>query len=967
MRTKFFIASFLILFGLNAAAKDYKYKTVPNDPMKTRIYTLDNGLTVYLSVNKETPRIQANIAVRTGSRNDPAETTGLAHYLEHLMFKGTKQFGVTDPVAEAPLLDEIEARYEVYRTLTDPAARKKAYHEIDSISQIAAKYFIPNEYDKLMSAIGSQGTNAYTSTDVTCYVENIPSNEVENWARVQGDRFQNMVIRGFHTELEAVYEEKNIGMAQDNRKVWEALYAKLFPTHPYGTQTTIGTQEHLKNPSITNIKKYFHRYYVPNNTAICMAGDFDPDEVIAIIDKYFGSWKRSERLDIPQFPVQPEITNPIDTTIVGKEAETLMMGWRFDAGNSLQNDTLDIIADMLTNGKAGMMEVDLEHTMKVQGVSAFCDQMTDYSMFILYGMPNANQSLEELRELLIAELCKFKQGEFDDDLLESVINNKKLNFYRSLDNNNSRVSAMVNSFINHVEWADEVARIERMSRLTKQDVVAFAQQHLNDNFVCVYKKTGTDVTQVTIEKPEITPIPANRDLSSQFLNDIKTSYVKPIEPVFVDYDKDLTKTKTKKGLPLLYKQNSTDELFTLSFFYDFGEEADLETSYAAMYLKYIGTDKKTLTQINQEFYKLACSYHISDGNDLIAITLTGLNENMPQALALLEEILHNAKADKDSYMSCLDLLQKQMEDSKKNQQANFSALRNYATFGAYNPSRNIIPIDKLRQMDPQTLIDRLKNFSKFEHTVLYYGPMSIKELDKLLSKTHKTAKKLLPVPVGKEFTEQQTPINEVYIAPYEAKNIYMVQYHNENKPFNENNIPVISLFNEYFGGGMNSIVFQELRESRGLAYSSYANYSYPSRRNHPETYFTYIVSQNDKMMDCIRVFNEILNDVPQSETAFDIAKQSLTKSIESARTTRFNILISYYNAKRRGYREPINKTIYRALPSLTLQDILKFEKENMVNKTYKYVILGDEKELDMKALEKIGPIHRLTTEEIFGY
>ncbi|MDY6229773.1 MAG: insulinase family protein, partial [Prevotella sp.] len=274
MKTKLLLATCLLALGMSVGAKDYKYRTVPNDPMQTRIYTLDNGLTVYLSVNKERPRIQANIAVRTGSRNDPAETTGLAHYLEHLMFKGTKQFGVTDPVAEAPLLDEIEARYEVYRTLTDPAARKKAYHEIDSVSQLAAKYFIPNEYDKLMSAIGSQGTNAYTSTDVTCYVENIPSNEVENWARVQGDRFQNMVIRGFHTELEAVYEEKNIGMAQDNRKVWEALYGKLFPTHPYGTQTTIGTQEHLKNPSITNIKNYFKRYYVPNNTAICMAGDF---------------------------------------------------------------------------------------------------------------------------------------------------------------------------------------------------------------------------------------------------------------------------------------------------------------------------------------------------------------------------------------------------------------------------------------------------------------------------------------------------------------------------------------------------------------------------------------------------------------------------------------------------------------------------------------------------------------------
>ena len=256
------------LLAIGVQAKDYKYVTVSGDMMQTRIYTLDNGLRVYLSVNPEKPRIQTYIAVRTGSKNDPAETTGLAHYLEHLMFKGTKQFGTNNPTAEAPLLDQIEQRYEAYRKLTDPAARKQAYHEIDSVSQVAAQYFIPNEYDKLMAAIGAEGTNAYTSNDVTCYTEDIPSNEIDNWAKIQADRFQNMVIRGFHTELEAVYEEYNIGLTSDSRKLFAALCKMLWPNHPYGTRTTIGTQEHLKNPSITNIKNYFNKWYRPNNVAI---------------------------------------------------------------------------------------------------------------------------------------------------------------------------------------------------------------------------------------------------------------------------------------------------------------------------------------------------------------------------------------------------------------------------------------------------------------------------------------------------------------------------------------------------------------------------------------------------------------------------------------------------------------------------------------------------------------------------
>ena len=348
--------SLLLLLGVvGIKAQTRTYESVPNDPMKTRIYTLNNGLKIYISVNKEKPRIQTYIAVRTGSRNDPAETTGLAHYLEHIMFKGTEKFGTSNYQAELPYLKQIENLYEEYRHMTDPAKRKVWYHKIDSVSQIAAQYNIPNEYDKLMAAIGSQGTNAYTSNDVTCYVENIPSNEMDSWAKVQGDRFQNMVIRGFHTELEAVYEEYNMGLTSDGRKLFTALMAKLFPNHPYGTQTTIGRGEHLKNPSITNIMNYYHRYYVPNNIAICLSGDLDPDEAVATIEKYFGSWKKSETLSAPQYGPQPKFTQPVDTTVVGLEAETVYLGWRADKGNSLQCDTLNIISELLSNNRAGLL------------------------------------------------------------------------------------------------------------------------------------------------------------------------------------------------------------------------------------------------------------------------------------------------------------------------------------------------------------------------------------------------------------------------------------------------------------------------------------------------------------------------------------------------------------------------------------------------------------------------------------
>jgi len=967
MKIKTMLSAMVLIACLSLQAKDYQYKTVDGDLTKTRIYTLDNGLKVYLSVNKDKPRIQTYIAVRTGSKNDPAETTGLAHYLEHLMFKGSKQFGTNNPTAEAPLLADIEKRYEAYRKLTDPAARKKAYHEIDSVSQKAAKYFIPNEYDKLMAAIGAQGTNAFTSNDVTCYTEDIPSNEVENWAKIQSDRFQHMVIRGFHTELEAVYEEYNMYLTDDGDKIYSAMGKKLTPTHPYGTQTTIGTQEHLKNPSITNIKNYFKKWYVPNNVAICMAGDFEPEKVMDVIERYFGQWKPGADVTQPKFPEQPRLTAPADTSVIGQQAEQVWVGWLAKKASELQCDTLDVISEILSNGKAGIFDLNLNQQMKVQASYAGLQSLQDYSTFLLIGMPKTGQSLEEVRSLMMAELDNLKKGNFPDDMLTSIINNKKLSYQRSLESNVWRVRQHMNSFINGKSWEQQTNQMNRMSRMTKQQIVDFANRFFTSGYATVFKKQGVDTLQKKIDKPAITPIPTNRDMMSQFVKDIQNSKVEPIQPVFVDYGKDLTVTETKRRLPLLYKQNVDNDLFTLSFRYDFGHEDDNRYDIAKSYLGYVGTDRISATDIKKQFYKLACSYNISVGSDVVNITLSGLNENMQEALRLLEEVLQNAKADKASYDQMVALMLKSRDDAKKDQRSCFDYLYYYGVYGPHNMRRDDMTAEQLKSADPQQLLDLLKNLSSMEHSILYYGPMTEKELSKVVTKLHKTPKHLAAVPQGKPFTKQLTPNDEIWIAPYDAKNIYMRMYHNENRPFSADEAATTTVFNEYFGGGMNGVVFQELREARGLAYNAYSIYSRPDKKGDYESYFTHIITQNDKMMDCVRQFHTILDTLPQSEAAFNIAKDAVVKQLASQRVQKMSVLYSYLNAKRMGLDYDLNKKIYEDVQKLTMADMVKFEQQQMARKPYRYMILGDEKELDVPSLEKIGPIRRLTLEEIFGY
>ena len=506
-----------------------------------------------------------------------------------------------------------------------------------------------------------------------------------------------------------------------------------------------------------------------------------------------------------------------------------------------------------------------------------------------------------------------------------------------------------------------------MSHMTKQQIVDFANRHLLKNYVCVYKRLGVDTSVKKIEKPAITPIPTNRDKQSDFVKNLMAETVEPIQPRFVDFKTDMNVSNTKAGLPLLYKQNTDDDLFHLVYKFDFGNTADLRYELAFNYLNYLGTKTLTPQQFKQRMYKLACHFDATTSDNFTYVTISGLNENMPQAVALVEDLFKNAAVDTEAYNRLVDQILKARADAKTNQEQCFARLMEYGQFGPNNTYTNILSEEQLRNTNPAELLQLVNGLFNMQHTVAYFGPMSEKDFSATISKLHKTPKELMDVPFGMDYMEQPTPETEILLAPYDAKNIYMVQYTNSERDWTPDHAPVISLFNEYFGTGMNGIVFQELREARGLAYSAAARYNQPARLGHKEDAYTYIITQNDKMMDCVDEFNKLIADIPQSEAAFNLAKESLIKKYASRRTTRFNVLNSYIWAQERGLDYDISAKVYEALPKLYLFDIVDFEKENMAGKPYRYLILGNEKELDMASLGQIAPIRRVSLEEIFGY
>ena len=951
---------------LTVSCSQYKYETVKGDPLKAKIYTLDNGMKVYMTVNKEQPRIQANIAVKVGGKNDPSETTGLAHYFEHLMFKGTPNFGTADYEAEKVLLDQIEALFEVYRVTEDEAERAAIYHQIDSISYLASDYFIPNEYDKLMSFIGSEGTNAYTSTDMTVYVEQIPSNQIENWARIQADRFANPVIRGFHTELETVYEEKNMSLTKDFRKALEAMDGMLFPDHPYGTQTVLGTQEHLKNPSITNIKNYQKTYYVPNNIAICLSGDFDPDEMVTVIEKYFGQMQPNKDLPEITLATSSVIDSPVEKDVYGLDAENIMIGWKYPGAKSEDALVAEVAASVLYNGSAGLIDLNINQQQKVLGAYGMSYGRPDAGEFILMGNPKQGQTLEEVRDILLAEVAKLRNGEFDEAVLNGTINNMKLSLMRSLEDNGSRADMFVQSFINGTDWADDVKSIERMQEVTKEDIMNWAGRYLGENnYAIVYKRMGEDKNVIKVTAPKITPIKSNRDKKSAFLEEITSTEVKPIEPSFIDYSTAL-KQFDANGLNVLYVQNEVNDLAELYYEFFTGTQDDPALRLASNYLSYLGTPTRSAEEIAQEMYQLACSFQLRCGSAGSVISISGLSENIPAAMSIVEDLIYNAVPNEAILANLKADMLKERADAKLNQGRCFSALQNYVLLGKGFISKTTLTDKQIEELTSEDLLGRIRDLMEYSHEVSYYGPATEADVKTLICENHRIAEELKPLTL--RYPEAvPTPSSKVYLAQYDAKQIYYLQYSNNEEKLDLDSDPYIKLYNEYFGGGMNAIVFQEMREARGLAYSASGRLLEPEYKDDSYKYFAFIATQNDKMQTAIEAFDEIINDMPESETAFNIAKEALATRCRTERISGRNILSSYRTAREMGVTEPRSKKVFENLPALTLADVKATQEKWVKDRTYCYGILGDIKNLDTDYLKTLGQVEILTLEDIFGY
>lgn len=940
---------------------NYEYITVTHDENKVRIYTLKNGLKVFLAQNFDAPRIQTYIPVRTGSNNDPSDNTGLAHYLEHMMFKGTSKIGTQNWEKEKELLDQISTLYEEHKAEQNPDKKKEIYKKIDEISQEASQYAIANEYDKVISSLGATGTNAHTWFDETVYKNNVPNNELEKWLKIEKERFSEVVLRLFHTELESVYEEFNRAQDNDSRLVNYELMDALFPTHPNGQQTTIGDPEHLKNPSMKAIHKYFDEYYVPNNYAMVLVGDLDFEETIQLVNQYFGTIPYRE---LPQKTpvIEQPLTEIIKRTVKSPTTPRVQLAWRTDSYGTREAMLADIVANILSNrGEAGLLDLNINQTQRMLWAQAFSVGLKEYGYFSIVAVPKETQTLDEAKEMVLEQIELIKKGDFPDWILPAIINDFKIQRLKGLETADGLATNLYDTYIKGRSWEQELNELDEYQDFTKEEVVDFAQTFFKNHYVEVYKEKGINDQLVRVENPGITPIKINREAQSEFLKEILAEKTEDIQPEFIDYEKEIL-TDIIKDKKLSFVHNKYNDIAQIHFIFPFGGDHDRDLGISTQLLQYLGTENLSAEDLKQEFFKIGVTNDFKTTHDQLIISLSGLEENIEKGIALLQNWMYEVKPDQEIYTQFVETVLENRQASKKDKNRIMTALTNYTKLGSFSRYTDIISKEELESSSPEVFTNRMKQLFNYPYQLFYYGK-KLENFKQYIGKYVENAS--LQIPEPKQYPEPETNGN-VYFTDYDMVQMEMSKV-GRGYEVNTSNFGKINVFNEYFGRGLSSIVFQEIRESKSLAYSAYVSYAANSELGHADYITTYIGTQPDKLQIAVSTMSELMEELPEVPIQFENARNAALKQIASTRITRNNIFFNTLRLKKLNIYHDFRKDIYAQIETLKFEDVREFYQTNIKPIHFNTAIIGKKENLDMDAVNEMGPFKELSLDDIFGH
>jgi zinc protease len=936
---------------------DYRYYTVDGDPSGVRVYTLENGLTVYLARNDDEPRIRSIIVVRGGAAFDPPDNTGVAHYLEHLMFDGTDEIGALNWSKEEPLLERIEGLYEQRKAATSEDEKRAIDRKIDGVSVEASQYAEPGEYRKLASSLGAVMINGYTNYDLTAYWCLIPSASLEKHLILERERFSRPALRAFQSELEVVYEEFNVRQDHVQRRKEDALRRLLYPHHPYG-RALIGLSEHLKNPSLRAIRAYYDSYYVPGNMAVVLVGDLDYDETIRLVGKYFGGLEARGALR-PTLPQERPITAPRISTIYGPGQESVYFGFRMDGAGS-RDEKLAMLMDMvLNNGSAGLFDTALNAKQAVGRAGSTVQGLDDYTVHYFDGYPKEGQSLEEVRDLMLAQIERVKRGDFDEWLMTGAVNDLKKLLMTRLSTSINLSAECMHSFKRGETWSDYLSFVDELSSVTKQELVDFAKRNYGDNYALVFERNG-EADVVRVEKPPITPRNLNAEAESAFAKDLARIEIPFGQPRFVDYDQALATAQTRSGVEVSFVPNSRNDLFELVVLFDMGRDHDRKLALAAEYCNLIGTDAYSFDELKRKLYELGLTLSSYSTSDQTGFRLEGLQDHLATGIELLDHFMGDLVPDETAYSSLVDRRLKERQSTLTDSDAIlYQGLLSYALYGEHSSLRNVFSEAELRAISPAELTGLIKGLRGYEHRIFFYGKDLRQALDLLDSSYHADPKKKAKPRI--KFRKQPTPnaVNFVNLDMVQAKAIVVAR----GKLFDAARIGPSNFYGPY----IDHVVFRDIREARSLAYATSAAHLMARRPGDFDFTYVFAGTRADKLPETLQEMVACMTECPGTAGDVRFVRDDQLKRYQSERITGQDIFWSHERLRRQGLTHDIRKEMYAAAQAMTMDRIKAFFEENIRGRDKCILVVGSKDHIDMDALATFGDVVELEPTYLFNY
>ncbi len=936
------------------------------DNLNVQKFVLDNGLTVLLNEDHSEPKVYGAVVVKVGSKNDPEHATGMAHYFEHIMFKGTDSIGTLDFAAEKVYLDSISMLYDVLNQTTDKNARQKLQIHINELSIKASEYAIPNEVDKLLKKYGGTQVNAFTSLDITAYHNVFPPNQLEKWMNIYAERFRNPIFRLFQSELETVYEERNMGADRMGGKMQENLLKTLFKKHPYHNPV-VGTVEDLKNPSISRMVQFYQDYYVANNMALILVGDFEVEKILPLIREKFGLWRSGE---VPVFPVEKYKEDPfaVNETVTGRylPIKLEMLAYRGVPHRHPDEVGLDLCCRILSNSGTGLLD-GLRNENKLMEVFATPMQLNDEGLITFFIIPKLiGGSLPKTEKLVLQYIDSLKQGNFSDELLHSIKIDQKRSILQSMENPMSRAYSLLSAYAAGYTWEEYVAKNDRFLNMTKEEIVTIANRYFTDHHLAFRNKTGFSSKAEKITKPPYKPVlPRNTEKESEFAKRLDNMPDAKNDPIFVDLKKDFRYEDIRDKVHLITGDNPLNPVFSLKITYGVGTRKDSLLQLVS-HLSELGTENKSLKEFKQALQNIGAELWTESNSTETSLNISGFDEYFDQTLELLHEWLTAAKADDKQMSKLVEDAKAGQKMEKQDQNTLDDALCQYALYGKkseYIDRLTANEIKKIRSADILTSFQKIKNY---ETTITYVGTLPLENVKSALIQhigfPDSLAVKDLYIRPRSEFSKNKILICDNPKANQSAVNVYIPGEKNSDTERLQ-----ASLFNQYFGLGMSSILFQEIREFRSLSYSAYGSYKTASKL-YPDFkgYFMGVLScQSDKTNEAIDILNQLICDMPRKPERLATIRQAVLESINNSKPG-FRAIPSYgYSLVEQGYTEDYRKTNLDYTQISQFNDIENFYQDFIQNRPTVYIITGNKKKMDLKALEKYGEIQEVKAEQLF--